>query len=853
MADPRKLYRILLKFYPARFREEYGTPLEQQFADEYRDAESALARFAVCIRTLRDLAISIPLELARELGQDLRYSVRIYSRRPGVTFLAVAAMALAIGATTGVFSVVNALLLRSLPFRAPERMVQLAGAPGSNDAGAFHAGIRRSTYLEDAAVYDQAEMNLSAPAVAARVKVAETSFDFFDMLGSQPEIGRGFAPGEDVPGRNGVAVIGYGLWQQLWGGDPRALGSTIHLNGTPLIVVGIARPGLDYPAKTAVWTPTVFDWARLPKTDVIFWVTVGHLKPSLTLAQAESMFEAEEEQRMPGSMKAVGLNRPRLIPLREQLAGPVRRASLVLLGAVAFVLLIACANVANLLLTRITDRRKELVLRAALGASRARLIQQLITESILLTALAASSGMLVANWASKLATAALPAQLAVQNYTILDWRVLGFALALAAITGATFGILPAFLIGRLQPGDHLIHNQPGSSAPHGQRLRSALVAVQVALTLVLLGGSIVMGRGFLKLLGTNLGYRTDHVVTMRVSLAGTRHDAPNLRREYYRDALERLRQVPGVEAAGAIDSLPLATRIFSGDSFKLDSGRVVRMTTVMAATPDYFRTMGTRILIGRDFDFADQTALEPIAIVNEEFARLAGEGPALVGKRVTPAWSESEPVKIVGISGNVRYGPESPVGPQLILAAERRPPPSMTFAARVHGQTEPYLPVCRDAIQSVDRGAPVFNVKTLDDRLTDALARPRFYTTAVMFLVGFALLLAVIGVYGVASYSIIQRTHELGVRMAIGASAEKMRFLLLRQSLLPVAIGAIAGVAGTLGVGRFIEHLLDAAQSVDFLTCAIAAITLAAIASLAVWSATQRILRLDPMQVLRAE
>jgi putative ABC transport system permease protein len=854
MADPLKLYRILLKFYPARFREEYGTPLEQQFSDEYREADSALARFAVWMRTLRDLAISIPLELARELRQDLRYSVRIYSRRPGVTFLAVAAMALAIGATTGVFSVVNALLLRSLPFRAPERMVQLWGAPGSNDAGAYHARIRRSTYLQDAAVYDQAELNLSAASVAARVKVTETSFDFFHMLGSEPEIGRGFAPGEDVPGKNGVAVIGYGLWQQLFGGDPHTLGSTIHLNGTPLIVVGIARPGLDYPSKTAIWTPTVFDWDRLPKTGVVFWVNVGHLKPALTLAQAESMFEAEQGQRIPGSMKAVGVNRPRLIPLREQLAGPVRRASLVLLGAVTFVLLIACANVANLLLTRVTDRRKELVLRAALGASRARLIQQLVTESVLLTALAAAAGLLVANWAAKLATAAQPAQLTAQNYTIMDWRVLGFALGLAAITGFAFGVLPASLIGRLQPSDHLIHSQPGSSASRGQRLRSVLVAVQVSLTLVLLGGSIVMGRSFLNLLGTDLGYRTDHVVTMSVSLAGTRHDAPNLLREYYRDALERLRRVPGVEAAGAIDSLPLATDVFSGAHFKLESGRVVSLTTVVAATPDYFRTMGTSILFGRDFNLADRTAPEPVAIANQEFERLSGEGPALIGKRVIAAWSESKPITIVGISGNVRYnGPQSPVGPQLILAAERRPPSSITFAARVHGQTEAYLPVCRDAIQSVDREVPVFNVKTLDDRLAGALARPRFYTTAVMFFGGFALLLAIIGVYGVASYSIIQRTHELGVRIAIGASAERMRFLLLRQSLLPVAVGAVAGIAGTFGVGRFIEHLLDTAQSVDVLTCAIAAAALAAIASVAVWSATQRILRLDPMQVLRAE
>jgi predicted permease len=855
MAEPLKLYRFLLKFYPARFREEYGTPLEQQFRDEYGDTAGRWARFAFWARTMRDLAISIPLELARELRQDLSYSIRIYSRRPLVTILAVTALALAIGATTGVFSVVNALLLRSLPFRAPERMVQLGSAFGAaNDSSAFHVWRSRSAYLEDAAIYDQAEMNLSGVSLATRVKVTETSSNFFSTVGSEPEIGRSFAAGEDVLGKNGVAVISYGLWQQSFGGDPRVLGSTIHLNGTPLTVVGIARPGLDYPARTAVWTPTVFDWERLPKTSVFFWVTVGHLKSGLTLAQGESMFQAEEEQRRPGSMKREGANRPRLIPLREQLAGPVRRASEVLLGAVAFVLLIACANVANLLLTRITERRKELVLRAALGASRARLVQQLITESVLLTCLSAAAGMLVANWAARLATAAQPAQLTVQNYTILDWRVLGFALGIAVLTGFVFGVLPAALIGRLQPTEELVHGQPGNSSSRVRRLRSVMAAVQVSLTLVLLGGSIVMGRSFLRMLGTDLGYRTDHVVTMSVSLAGTRHDTLDLRREYYRQALERLRGVPGVESAGAIDSLPLATAAFSGDHFKLDSGRVVEPTTVMDATPDYFRAMGTSILAGRDFNFADQSAPEPVAVVNEEFARQAGEGRALVGKRVVSAWSSSQPVTIVGIARSVYYaGPERGVGPQLFLAADRRAPSFMTFAARVRGRTIAYLPVCRDAIQGVDRQVPVFDAKTLDDRLAEALAQPRFYTTAVMFFGAFGLLLAVIGVYGMASYSIIQRTHELGVRIAIGASAQRMRWMLLLESLLPVAIGLAAGVAGAFALGRFLGHLMDSAQRVDGLTCAVAAVVLAVIAAVAVWSATQRILRLDPMQVLRAE
>jgi predicted permease len=857
LADPLKLYRFLLKLYPARFREEYGTPLEQQFFDEYREAGGRLARFAFWTRTVRDLAISIPLELAREMRQDVCYSVRIYSRRPGVTFLAVAAMALAIGATTGVFSVVNALLLRSLPFRSPERMVQL-GVPfvPPETPPAFHAWRTHSDYLEDAAMYSQAEMNLSGAAGSARVKVSETSFNFFSALGCEPEIGRSFVPGEDVEGKNSVAVISYGLWQQFFGGDPRALGSTIHLNSLPLTVVGIARPGLDYPAKTAVWTPSVFNLARIPKSGVVWRETFGRLKPGLTLARAQSIFDADREHLSPGALKQEGADRVKLIPLREQLAGPVRRASLVLLGAVSFVLLIACANVANLLLTRITERRKELALRASLGASRARLTQQLITESVLLTGLSAAAGMLVANWAARLATAAQPAQLTAQNYTILDWRVLGFAAGLALLTGFVFGVLPAFLIGRLQPTEDLVRAPSDGSNSRVRRLRSALVALQVALTLVLLGGSIVLGRSFLKALGADLGYRTDHVITMNVSLAGTRFDKPELRAQYYRDALDRLRNVPGVEAAGGIDALPLATNAFMGMDAELDSSHKIEFSCVMWATPDYFRTMRTAIVAGRDFSSRDQQGAGRVAIVNEEFARDAGGTQAVLGHKVKSVFGAGgSGVTIVGIARTVHYhaGPGDNPMPILYLPPDQNPYPFMTLVARVHGRTEAYLPIARNAIQSVDRQVPVFDAKTLDQRLAESLARPRFYTTAVLFFGGFALLLAVIGVYGVASYSIIQRTHELGVRIAIGASAERMRFLLLRQSLLPVAIGMAAGVAGTFGLGRFLEHLMDTAQRVDGATCGVAAALLTLIAAMAVWSATQRILRLDPMQVLRAE
>jgi putative ABC transport system permease protein len=852
--DARKLYRTILKLYPARFREEYGKPLEQQFSDEYSEAEGNRARFGLWLHTLGDLCVSIPLEFARELRQDLGYSIRIYSRRPGITVLAVAAMALAIGATTGVFSVVNALLLRSLPFRSPERIVQLGFAfSGPDKPAAFHNWRAGCTYLEDATKYSLNEVNLTGSESSTRVKLSETAANFFSVLGLEPEIGRSFASAEDTPGKNSVAVISYGLWQTFFGGDPRALGSTIHLNGSPLSVIGIMPAGFDYPAKSAIWTPTVFEVEKIPKSGAIFSIGIGRLKAGLSLASAQSMFDAEQEHLAAGSLKRNVGNPLKLLALREQLAGPVRKASLALLGAVSFVLLVACANVANLLLTRITERRRELVLRAALGASRARLLQQLITETVLLTGISAVAGMLVAQWAVRLATVAQPAQISAQEYTILDWRVVIFAVSLAALTGLLFGVLPASLIGRLQPADGLVRTPVDASDTRVRRLRACLLAVQAALTLTLLGGSIVMGRGFLKMLHADLGYRTDHVVTMSVSLAGAGYKDAR-RTQYYRDALDRIRRVPGVQSAGAIDSLPLATQAFIGENAKLDSGREIKFTSVMWASSDYFRTMDSAILYGRDFVPSDQGSPVRAVIVNEEFAREAGESQTLIGRTMKSGFAGGN-LTIVGIVRDVHYfattGEKQLAA--MFLLPDRQAPSYMTFVARVRGNTEAYLPVCRDAIQSVDRHVPVFNAKTLDQRLDAKLGAPRFYTSAVLFFAGFALLLAIIGIYSVASFSILQRTHELGVRIAIGASAERMRWMLCRQSMLPVVVGMVAGVCGAMSLDRLLQTMVGAVKGIDVLTCAMAALVLALVAGIAVWSATQRILRLDPLEVLRAE
>ena len=861
----QRLYRLLLKLYPARFREEFAAPLERQFADEHREAATLGEQARLWLRTLGDLALTIPAELLREIGHDLRYAARVYRRRSLVTILALGALALAIGATTGVFSVVNALLLRGLPFREPER---LAMAPVS--AGGVAATFdpwRHSAFLEDAALERPDEMNLLTERGSIRIHVAETSANFFDVLGTAPQLGRAFAAAEGVPGYDRVAVISYGLWQQLFGGGPRVLGATIRLQDVPLTVVGVAPPAFDYPGNTAVWVPSVFDWALLPTSIKGPGNAIGRLKQGLTLTAANRMYQADVVNREPAwkdpAYKAVF---PSLIPLRDQLAGSVRQASLILLLAVTLVLLIACANMAQLLLSRTTDRRAELALRVALGASRARIVQQMATESAGLTLVAACAGMAVARWTLLVASPVLPAPLAVQAYTLLDWRVLSFALALTVITGILFGIVPALLMRRWLADASL---RAKGTTPRGLRtMRAVVVAVQAAVAVVLLVGSLILGRSFLRLLGTDLGYRTDNVAALSVSLYGKRHQTdyqarfkasldhsqPPQTREpaYYRQALERLRALPIVESAGLVNSLPLTGEKLWSMDFAMDSGQEPQAMEVNAS-PGYFRSMGAPVFQGRDFTDADRQGSEPVAMVNEEFVKRTGLGSAILGHKVTP--NSGKPLTIVGIVRTILYDPlrRGNADAQVYTPIAQNSVGAATFTVRVRGDAERYLPMLRDSLAQVDAAVPPFGVASLDTRLRESLARPRFYTTAILFFAGFALLLAIVGVYGAASYSIAQRTQEIGVRIAVGASPLGLRATLLRQSMLPVAVGMAAGVAGAVAFGRYLQSLIATAEPAGVVPCLAATALLVAATAVAVWTASGRIVNLDPIAALRME
>jgi putative ABC transport system permease protein len=854
MHDPSELYRLLLRLYPARFREEFAEPLELQFQDDYRGVGGRPARMVFWARALRDLAVSIPAEILHEMAQDLRTSARIYRRRPLATGLAVIALAMAIGVTTGVFSVLNGVMFRGLPFRDPERLVHL-----EMDARvAGRAGVRawgdRSPYLAGAAEFSTAEMNLNQAAGASRTTVTETSGNFFRVLGVEPELGRAFTPDEDARGANGVAVIGHGLWRQFFGGDPGVLGSTVRVNGVPLTVVGVAPPGMDYPERTGLWSAGLW---RLPRTaGVVSEAIVGRLKPGVTMAQAKAMFKAELLRAYPESYRESAMRRSLFTSLRDGLAGPVRRASTVLFAAVLLVLFIACANVAQLLLSRTNERRRELSVRAALGASRARLVQQLITEATALTLTGAVLGFPVAYWVSVLAARVEPAPLAAQAYALLDWRVLAFTAAATVFTGVVFGVLPALAIRRAQPAHEIMRGQPGAAGLGSGRIRVGLVALQAALTVVLLAGCIVMSRSFLTLLGADLGFQTDHIVSMRASVAGI-YDK-NRELQFYNAALEGLGATPGVEAAGAIRYLPLIDgdyKYLGGRYVVAAGGEVTGNIPRNSVTAGYFRAMGIDFVAGRNFTAAERRGKDRVAIVDEVFARQSGLGAGIVGK--TAVLDMGRLViryMIVGVVRATRLGgPASEPTMQVYEPLEQSPPGSMTFVARVPGSAGAYLRACQAALQRVDPEISIYDAQSLDQRLSGNLLRPRFYTTAILFLGVFALLLAVIGIYGVAAYSVTQRTHEIGVRIALGAAPGRLRAALVRQGMLPVVAGMAVGVAGAIASGRFLKSLMWSAEPPGALTCIVGGLLLTATALAALWFATSRVIQVDPMTALKSD
>ena len=799
--------------------------------------------------------------------QDLKYTLRLWAGRPWHTAFAIAALAVGIGANTGVFSVVNALLLRSLPFREPDRLALLHEfIPPHDSAKQFHTWRQQSAYLSDAALFEEFDANLGSvkqggTRVGSRVHVAQTSWNFFSVLGAQPLLGTGFAADEDVdgtgwglPGPNAVAVIGYGLWQQLFAGDPKVLGSTIRLDGNALTVVGVAPPGFDYPGKAVLWKPAAFS----PGNNG--WGAVARLKPGTTWPQARAAFAVEADRLSPKQEEIDSASpRPSMTSLQDGLAGSVKNASLMFMGAVVLVLLIACTNVANLLLARTTDRAAELSIRSALGASRARLMRQLFTECLLLAFVATLSGLLIAFWITSFAAKIEPPPLGAQSYSIFDGRVLAFMLIVSILTTLALGVLPSLVFPSLvfpslSAGSIHAFASRSSTANRGSRLvRRSLVAAQVMLTMILLASSVCLGRAFVHLMRIDRGYDVNQVVTVAISLDGTTHQLNKRQLPYFEEVLDRIRRLPGVRSASETDFLPLYASAFVGGPFGLDGRPAKLNSTLVPVLSEYFQTMGGKILYGREFTEAEVRSGAKVAVVNERFAAGFGAPQNVVNHQLTI--EGDDPRKIVGVVKGMNYETDPTLADsnQVFLPSETPGSFFSTFVARVEGRADDHLAEIRDAIQTADPQVPVFGVKTMQQRLDEVFAAPRFYRTAVWIFAAFAVLLAVIGIYGIVSYAVVQRTQEMGVRMALGTTPARLRSMLLRQGLLMVMAGALPGIAGAQLTGRLLETLMEGAKPIGMAASAGVVLFFALVASASIWSATRRIASLDITAILRSE
>jgi putative ABC transport system permease protein len=825
-------------------RKSDGGDMERVRHDQLPQAYGFFVHVKRRIRPLANLAVSMPIRFSREFFQDARHTLRLWVRSPWHAGFAILALAIGIGANTGVFSVVNALLLRSLPFQDPSQLVSLRNFfPPRANAKEFHEWrLQQSAYLTDTALIEQGDVNLGEAQNVIRAHVAMTSWNFFSLLGTQPVIGRAFHEGEDTSGNNNVAVISYGLWQDLFAGDARVLGSTIRLNGMPLIIVGVAPSGFDYPKDTALWKAAEYSPGNYG------WETIARLSPGVTLAQGRAAFGVEADRLHPRRNTTGNVAQfPTMISLQDELAGPVKNASLMLMAGVVFILLIACTNVANLLMARTADRAQELAVRSALGASRGRIARQLLTECMLLSLVAAVAGLFVAFWTTLIAAKVQPGQLPTQSYSILDWRVLCFAVAIAIVSSLLFGVLPSLYAGRI----HTFGVRVSSGTRGARVIREMLVAAQVTLTIILLTASVSVGRAFVNLMRIDRGFNVRGLVTVSVSLNGTTHDADGHQLPYLQEVLERIRRIPGVQSASGTEFLPLKATGFVGGRWGLDGRDPIESSMRVPVLSDYFKTMGGRILYGREFTDAEIESDAKVAVVNERFATDFGPAADVLGHQITHGDSPTR--KIIGVVKTTDYMTEGANLSQIFIPDHSPGGFDSTFIARVDGRAEDMLPIIRDTIRTVDPSVPVFGVKTMEQRMASAVVRPQFYRTAVTFFAGFALLLAVIGIYSVVSYAVAQRTREMGVRLALGATPVMLRGNMLRQGLITVAAGATFGIAGAMFTGRFLESLVEGAKSVDLGTFIISILFIGLVASTSIWAATRRIARLDILEILRID
>ena len=808
------------------------------------------------------------------LLKDIRYGWRGLTNNWGFTAIVVVTLALGIGASTAIFSVVNSVMLRRLPYPTAERIIAIQeispeGRRIQVTAANFYDWRQQNTSFEHLAAIRNMSVNLVLADQAERIDMAQTSANFFDVFGVTPQHGRLFIPADEQAGHQPVVVLSDLLWRRRFGGDPSVIGKPVTLDGNNYTVVGIAPAGFQYPDKTEAWLPPLQLVPELfANMDVTTQRGMGYLnavallKPGVTVGQAASEMETITSRLRQQYPETNNRRFNRVLSLQDHVLGDSRKMLWLLFGAVMFVLLIACANVANLLLANAAGRQKEMAIRAALGASRLRVMRQLLTESTMLALAGGALGLLLSVWGVSLITKLLPPDFPRIHEIGMDWRVLGFTLAASMLTGLLFGFAPALHVSKTDVQEAMKETGRGSTGGlRRSRLRHGLIIAEVALSVVLLAGAGLLFRSFMRLQAVDAGFSSHQVLTARLSASGTNFPDDAATVSFYDKVLQRLSTVPGVEHAGVINTLPLGKGPTT--AFRVEGRPVLTRdnwarTNFRSVSADYFRAMSIPLLQGRSFTAQDNQGTPFVTVINQVVAQREFPGENPIGKRITfgRVDSQQQPVwfEIVGITANIRSSelreePES----ELYFSANQSPFGTMALVVRSSVEPASLAASVRQVVSEVDKSVPVSDVKTMDHIVSESVTQPRFNLFLLGLFSGIALLLSVAGIYGVTAYSVTQRTHELGIRIALGAQVSDVLRMIMGQGMTVIGIGIVIGLVAAFVLMRFMNSLLFGVTATDPFTFAGITAVLIGAGLLACYIPARRATKVDPLVALRSE
>jgi predicted permease len=864
------LYRLLLLLCPADFRQEYGAEMLRLFRDRCRSEGT----WGVSFEALPDLLMTAVREHMDTFRQDLLYTFRTLAKNPGFAVVAFLTLALAIGANTAIFSVVNGVVLKPLPFAEPGRLVQLyekrpqqgrvRNAVSYPDYADWQ---KQSTAFTGMAAATGYAYNLTRRNETEVIRAAIVTANFFQVLGVQPELGRDFRAGEDEHGQATVAVLNHSLWVRRFGEDPKIVGQSILLNGRPFNVVGVVPDLPRFPEGAAeIWTPLGLPAEQLAARGGHFLSVFGRLKPGVSLAQARSEMDAiarRLEQQYADVNSGHGVN---VFPLHEEVTSRVRPALLVLMGAVGLVLLIACANIANLSLVRTSQRRREISIRTALGAGSGRVVRQLLTESVVLSVAGGAAGLLLAYFGVAALARINPGNFPRMETVRVDSQVLLLTLALSMLTGVMFGAAPALYAAKSKPGDVLKDGARGSAGQiAGQRARDVLVVAEVALALTLSIGAGLMIQSFVRLAQVNPGFDPTRLLSANLFLFGPKYeDNPNRTAAYYSDLVGKVRALPGVVSAGATTAMPL-TGQDAGRSFIIEGRPPVLVAQrpigrYHVVTPGYFSTMRIPVLAGRAIGEQDTDKSVKVAMANDTLVRTYFPNENAIGQRISfgplqqRTGTVTEWYEIVGVVADVKhYALDGEIRPVLYFAHTQRPEDSMTVVLRTTGAPEQLANAVRGAVQETGKTAAMAGMIPVEQMVSASLAQPRTFSVILAVFSTAALILAALGIYGVMSFTVGQRAHEIGVRMALGAQGPNVRGLVLRRALTLAIAGILLGVASSLALARMMEKLLFGIAPTDPVTFLGTSALLVGVAAAACYLPARRATRVDPIVALRCD